>query len=844
MQRSVPLDRLGDVSEGAAGLTAEEVKARSARYGQNLIVEAARGGWTRLLRETAQDPMLWFLVATSAIFAFVGERAEAAVLLAALVPFLGMDVYLNRRTQASTEGLSTRLATQAMVERDGRRQLIASVELVPGDLVVLGAGDALPADGVLVRGERMQADESSLTGEAFPVRKRAVARLPRSLGEARLDSVHWGYAGTRLLTGEGLLRVAYTGGDTLYGEIVRSARRGAGGRTPLQEAVARLVTLLLVVSALACLAIAWVRFQQGHGALDAVLSAVTLAVAALPEEFPVVLTFFLGVGVYRLAKKRALVRRSVVVENIGRVSCICSDKTGTLTEGRLKLTHRATARNVSPERALFLASVAARRESADPMDSAILDVLPDTATVSPVASFPFTEDRKCETGIVRENGGLLAAVKGAPEVVLSRCELEEMEKRAWLAQVEELAAGGHKVIACASRALNEADWSGGEPDRGFHFAGLLCFEDPVRPGVSEALQKCRAAGIRVIMVTGDHPTTSRAVAREIGLGTDPPRIVEGERMSAGLAQGDTSVLDGVDVIARAIPSQKLDLVRALKARGEIVAVTGDGVNDVPALLAADIGIAMGERGTRSAREVASIVLLDDNFQSIVEAIAEGRQLFNNLQLSFQYLLMIHLPLVLTAMLIPLAGYPLLYLPVHIVWLELIIHPTAMLVFQASPSVHELLPVKRGARLTFFDRAQWATILVVGIIVTVIVGGSYLRSLGAGYDVEHARAMAMVVLTTASAAFTASLTRLRGPLARIMVIVTMGLSVLLVQTPGLAALLHLKPLHVDDWMLAIGGGLLASLIVWAASLWRGRASVHEALFDTRRASPPRMLDQQR
>jgi Ca2+-transporting ATPase len=822
MLRSVPLDRFDRVSDAAEGLAADQVEARSARYGQNLIVEATSGGWIGLLQETAKDPMLWFLVATSGIFAFVGEWTEAAVLLAALVPFLGMDAYLNRRTQASTEGLSTRLATQATVERDGSRQLIASVGLVPGDLVVVSAGDALPADGVLVRGERMQADESSLTGEAFPVRKEAVVQFPRNEREARLDSAHWGFAGTRLLTGEGMLRVAYTGGETLYGEIVRSAIRGARGRTPLQEAVARLVTVLLVVAGLACLAIAWVRFQQGHGLLDALLSAVTLAVAALPEEFPVVLTFFLGVGVYRLAKKRALVRRGVVVENIGRVSCICSDKTGTLTEGRLELAHRAAADDVSDERVLLLAALASRRETGDPMDSAILDSLGDTPPGPPVASFPFTEDRKCETGIVRENGGLLAAVKGAPEVVLARCNLDAAERKAWLSRVEEFAASGHKVIACASRALDGAAWSGGEPDRDFRFAGLLCFEDPVRVGVREALQKCRGAGIRVIMVTGDHPTTARAVAREIGLGTETPCIVEGDRMSERLAQGDTSVLDGVDVIARAIPGQKLDLVRALQAGGEIVAVTGDGVNDVPALLAADIGIAMGERGTRSAREVASIVLLDDNFQSIVGAIAEGRQLFNNLQLSFQYLLMIHLPLVLTAMLIPLAGYPLLYLPIHIVWLELIIHPTAMLVFQAIPSGHELVPVKRRSRLAFFDREQWITILVVGIVVTVIVGGSYLRSLGAGYDVEHARAMAMVVLTTASAAFAASLTRLRGRVARIVVTATMGLSVLLVQTPGIAVLLHLKPLHADDWMLAIGGGLLASLLLSAASLRRQHA----------------------
>ena len=436
-----------------------------------------------------------------------------------------------------------------------------------------------------------------------------------------------------------------------------------------------------------------------------------------------------------------------------------------------------------------------------------------------MTSFPFTEDRKRETGIVRENGSLLAAVKGAPETVLAQCRLDPAEHARWLAQINEFANTGHKVIACAWRGLDGALWPGGEPDRDFRMAGLLCFEDPVREGVREALQTCRTAGIRVIMVTGDHPSTARAVAREIGLGAGEPRIVEGDRIAARLAQGDASSLREVDVIARAIPAQKLDLVRALQAGGDIVAVTGDGVNDVPALLAADIGIAMGERGTRSAREVAAIVLLDDNFKSIVRAIAEGRQLFTNLQLSFQYLLMIHLPLVVTAALIPLAGYPLLYLPIHVVWLELIIHPTALLVFQEMPSDHGLTPVRRKTRLSFFNRLQWLTIVAVGMLVTVVVAASYLRSLGAGYDVEHARAMAMVALTTASAGITATLSRLRGHVARIVVASTMALSILLVQTPALAALLHLKPLHADDWMLAVGGGLLASLLSAAASVRR-------------------------
>lgn len=811
MRRAVPLDRLEGLPALDQGLTTEQAVARAARFGRNLILETVGGGWKLLLRETLKDPMLWFLLGTSALFGFLGEWTEAIILLIALIPFLGMDAFLHRRTHASTEGLSSRLASEAMVWRNGVRQTIAATELVPGDLVVVGVGEAFPADGLVVRGERLQADESSLTGEAYPVHKDPLTAWVRFDGDAKVESEHWGFAGTRLLTGEAWVRIVYTGGETLYGEIVRSATRGTHARTPLQSAVGNLVTVLIVVAAIICLMLAWVRYQQGHGLLDALLSAVTLAVAALPEEFPVVLTFFLGVGVYRLAKRQALVRRAVVVENIGRVSCICSDKTGTITEGRLQLTHDLPAEDIGRERLLQLAAAASRRETGDLMDLAILDAVPQPLRGESVASFPFTEDRKRETGILRENGGMLAAVKGAPEVVLGLCTLTTEQTAQWQTRIDALASSGHKVISCAWRELEPAAWSGGEPDHGFRLAGLLAFEDPVRSGVPQALQQCQAAHIHVIMVTGDHPATARAVALEVGLGGAMPVVMEGAEMETRLQQGDASFLREVQVIARAVPAQKLTLVRALQAQGEIVAVTGDGVNDVPALQAADIGIAMGERGTRSAREVAAIVLLDDNFRSIVRAIAEGRQLFTNLQLSFQYLLMIHIPLVLTAALIPLAGYPLLYLPVHIVWLELIIHPTALLVFQDLPGNDRLAPVTRTRQLRFFNLPQWLTIAVVGTAITAIVTFSYLRSLGAGLDVEHARAMALVALTAASAGITANLSRLRSRAAWIMVGGTLALTVLFVQTPLLAAFLHLRPLHADDWLLAIAGGLIATLL---------------------------------
>jgi len=812
MIRSFPHDRLAGLEKLEAGLTLAEAEARRARYGENRIVENVRAGWRAVAHETLRDPMLWFLLAAGVLFGVAGEITESVILLIALIPFVGMDAFLHRRAQASIEGLSSRLATNAFVIRDGRAQNVAATELVPGDVVEVKSGEAFPADGVIIAADQVQVDESSLTGESLPVRKNVCVVPPRGERVVVLDGNVWGFAGTRVLAGSARMIIGYTGSETLYGEIVRSAASGARELTPLQRAIANLVKILLVAAAVSCLALAWVRLRQGHGLIDALLSALTLAVAALPEEFPIVLTFFLGVGVYRLARRQALVRRAVVVENIGRVSCICSDKTGTITEGRLTLTHRFAASGFDEDRLLGIAAAASRSETGDPVDTAILAAIDrDVSTIERLKCFPFTEDRKRETAVFRERGRLNAVVKGAPELLLGLCDMEAEEAVRWAAQTESLAASGHKVIACAWRELEEDHWYGGEPERGFQFAGLLAFEDPLRPGVAESLQTCQSANIHVLMVTGDHPATAMAVAREIGLGGGAPRVIDAIEMERRVAREGGAFLHDTDVIARAIPAQKLVLVRALQANGEIVAVTGDGVNDVPALQAADIGIAMGERGTRSAREVAAIVLLDDNLRTIVRAIAEGRQLFANLQLSFQYLLMIHIPLVITAAVIPLTGDPLLYLPVHIVWLELIIHPTALLVFQDLPSADGLARRRLDREVRFFDARRWWVIVAGGVSITVVVTAAYEHGLADGGNVEHARALALVALTIASAGVTAALSRLRGVAARIVVAVTVLSSLVLVQVAPLAALLHLRPLHIDDWLVAAGGALGAALI---------------------------------
>lgn len=799
LRARIPADRLAGLLEAETGLSTADADARRERYGANDIVEAAPATLWLLVRDTLGDPMLWFLLGTSALFLWLGDRFEALILLLALIPLIGMDIFLHRRTQASTRGLASRLATTALTLRDGRWSLLPARELVPGDLVEIRAGEPVPADGLLSSGENVQLDESMLSGESLPVAKQAYV-----VGRQNAVPENWLAAGTRLLTGTARLRVAYSGSETLYGEVARLAAQGSHARTPLQQAIARLVAVLLVAAVVMCLLLAGIRLYQGHGIVDALLSGVTLAVAALPEEFPVVFTFFLGAGVYRLARRQALVRRAVAVENIGRVTCICSDKTGTMTEGRLVLVEKEPASGTDAQELLRDAAMASRSDSGDPLDAAILGAAPAPPDPSQrLQVFPFTEGRRRETALWQTGAdAVLAVTKGAPETVLDLCALAHTERTQWLERVATHADNGHKVIAFATRILASADVNAdAEPDGGFTFRGLLAFADPLREGVREAVRECTAAGIRVIMVTGDHPGTARAIATQAGLGNGQPEVYTMEAL-AGMDRAPARV----DVVARAVPAQKLELVQRLQQRGEIVAVTGDGVNDAPALQAADVGIAMGESGSHSSREVAAVVLLDDNFSTITRAIAEGRQLFRNLQTSFAYLLIVHLPLVLSAALVPLAGQPLLYMPIHIVWLELLIHPTAMLVFQDPPPAGRMAPVNRERRAAFFGNREWLVIIIAGLGTTAAVLLAYRRGMD-GQGAEYARTMALATLLISSTTATAVLSGLRSRISRLIAGVALVSLVVMVQGPGIADGLHLSPLSLPDWLFVSAAGVL-------------------------------------
>ncbi len=817
--KKISFETLNELNTRQEGLTEPEVLGQRSRYGKNEIVEVAKHPWIALATETLKDPMIWFLLGIGTVFILVGDTSEAIVLFVAILPLLFMDAILHWRTQASTETLKGQLSSKVTTLRSGKEVEINSQQIVPGDLIFIKPGLFIPADGVFQEARDLQIDESALTGEAFPMSKSFSKVDPFLLsdqGEVLVDPNTLGFAGTRALTGLGKMRVLYTGQRTSYGQIVQTVSTMPHERTPLQISITNLVRTLIFAAAFLCLLLAGIRIYQGHGWLDALLSAATLAVAAIPEEFPVVFTFFLGVGVYRLAKRRALIRRAVSVENIGRVTHICTDKTGTITMGVLHLTHMEPFGDLVELDLLKVAFAASNHEGSDPVDIAIRDAssLHNLTTQTHFKTFPFTEDRKRKTTLICDtDGNKIAYLKGSPETVLAQSDLSESDRQHWRERTAKWARGGHKVLACAKKNLSikEAN-SNEEPISGFSFCGLLAFEDPARPEVNEAIAYCHRNGINVLMITGDHKDTAVAIAKDVGLGGLSPIAISAEdeenKFEEKWLEQNPDFLRQLHVVARCTPLQKLRIVTALKRFGELVAVTGDGVNDVPALKAADIGIAMGERGTRSAKEVASIILVDDNFRTIVGALREGRQLFINLVMSFKYLLYVHVPLVLTAAVIPLLGHPLLYLPVHIVWLELIIHPSALFAFQQPASTKD---ERYLLGKTFFSRVDKFSIVLIGLFLTLVLGLNFISGLNENIDVGHARGKVMVMLIFWSAGVVSVLTRLKTLISILIVTMTLVSTVLFVQIPFLSSLLHLTPLHLVDW-LSIGAWILSFMLI--------------------------------
>jgi Ca2+-transporting ATPase len=751
-----------------SGLSEIMAAERLRTEGFNALPRDGRRTLPRILADVLREPMLALLLGAGGIYMALGDFKEALVLVA----FAGLSVVITvvqeTRTERALEALRDLTSPRALVIRGGVRRRIAGREVVRGDLVVLSEGDRVPADGWVAQGQGLQLDESLLTGESVPVTK--VACGPSGPGAPTRpggDGLPFVYAGALVVRGSGLCVVTATGPSSEIGRIGRVLATLEPEAPRLQVQTRRLVLGFaaagLGASLLATLLYGFLR----GGWLEAALAGIALGMSMLPEEFPLVLTIFLAMGAMRMSRERVLTRRAAAIETLGAATTLCTDKTGTLTENRmrieaLRLADGRMARRKGggdfPLAAGFrelaeLGVLASAPEPVDPMEVAFHQLAGPQARQnggrSLVRHYPLDPLLLAMTQVWDNDpagGDRLVTAKGAPEAIAGLCGLSSVERAGLKAAVDALAGEGLRVLGVA-----EARWPAGalpdsQRDFPFVFRGLVGLADPLRASVPEAVRQCRAAGVRVIMITGDHPQTARAIARQAGIDADD--LLTGDDMAALDDAGLQERIRTVGVCARIMPEQKLRLVEALKSAGEIVAMTGDGVNDAPSLKAAHIGVAMGGRGADVAREASSLVLLDDDFGSIVRAIRMGRRIYDNLRKAMGFIVAAHIPIAGLALLPLLTGMPILLGPFHIAFLEMIIDPVCALAFEAESEEGDAMKRKpRPPETALFSLPLVGWAAVQGLLVLAVSAGLTvaLHEAGAGEGEVRAAAFLSLVL---------------------------------------------------------------------------------------------------
>jgi Ca2+-transporting ATPase len=720
----------------SGGLSNAQALQRLAQDGPNELPASKRRGVLGLARDVASEPMFLLLVACGAIYMALGDMQEALMLLGFVFVVMAISFVQQRRSERSLDALRDLSSPRAVVVRSNQTVRIAARELVEGDIVVLSEGDRVPADMQLTEVSSLAIDESLLTGESAPVVKavaeRAVTDEARGTAQQGTDASK-AYSGTLVTSGTARGEVVATGARSALGRIGQSLAGIAAQNTPIQQETHRVVKAVAIVglSLAAALAVAyWIA--QGDW-LHGLLAGLTLAMAILPEELPVVLTLFLGLGAWRLAREKVLARSIPAVELLGATTVLCVDKTGTLTANRMTLrrlwsaqaTYNAAQVDAGPlpealHGVLEYAVLASHRRAFDPMEAAISQagqlLLADTEHLhgdwTLVDDYALSPEMLAMSRVWQspEKAECLIAAKGAPEAIVDLCHLDPAQGQSILDQVHAMADVGLRFLGVARASFAAGTLPEKQHDFDFEFLGLIAFEDPVRPDVPQAIAECQAAGIRVVMMTGDHPATAVSVARQAGLGTDAPAIT-GAELATLTDEALGERLGTTHIFCRVQPDQKLRLVRAFKARGDVVAMTGDGVNDAPALKAADIGVAMGARGTEVAREASALVLLNDDFASLVTAVRYGRRVFANLRKAIVFVVAVHVPIVGLSIAPVLFGWPLLLMPVHILFLQLIIDPACSVVFEAEPLEPDAMkaPPRRPDQ-KLFDRS----VLVRGV----------------------------------------------------------------------------------------------------------------------------------
>jgi Ca2+-transporting ATPase len=827
------------------GLSATEAMRRLVEDGPNALPGGQRRTWLSIVLETAREPMFLLLLAAGTLYLVFGELQEGLILFGLVLVTLGLTLYQEGKTERAIEALRDLTSPRALVIRDRQRVRIAGREVVHGDWVVLAEGDRVPADGTLIAGSGLQVDESLLTGEAVPVSKIVATGEPAQVRPGGSDTP-FVYSGSLVVAGQGTARVTATGPRSEIGRIGTALGKLEVERSPLQKQTAKLIrTLALLALGMSLLLVVVHGLLRGDW-LAAALAGIALAMAMLPEEYPVVLTVFPALGAWRLSKEKVLTRRVAAIETLGATSVLCTDKTGTLTENRMTvarlyaggepLSITAAATDALPEtfHALVEFSIlASKSDPFDPMEQAFArfgeHFLNNTEHLhrdwTLAHEYGLTPELRAMSNVWKavNSDSHVVAAKGAPEAIVDLCHLDVAAQASVTAAVDAMATDGLRVLAVARAQLSGKDFPAIEHDFEFEFVGLLGLADPLRAEIPDAVRQCREAGIRVVMITGDYPATARTIARQAGLVADD--VLSGDDMAALSDVQLQARMKTVSVCARIAPEQKLRIVQALKADGEITAMTGDGVNDAPALKAAHVGIAMGGRGTDVAREAAALVLLDDNFASIVRAVRLGRRIFDNMQKSMSYILAVHVPIAGMALLPVLLGYPAMLFPMHIAFLELIIDPACSLAFEneaAEKDVMQRQPRDTDAQL-FGGATLWLALLQ-GIGVLGMVLGAYVWADGRLAEPE-ARAFAFTTLVIANLALIFSnrsrsrslLVSLTAPNPILWIVtgVTLGLLAIALYLPFLAGLFRFAPLPFDELAAAFAIGLVS--VAWFQAL---------------------------
>ncbi len=762
-----------------AGLSEQEATARLAKEGYNELPSTGRRGIVKIAFEIVREPMFILLIAGGIIYLLLGDIREALILLGSIFVIMGITFYQENRTERALEALRDLSSPRALVIRDGVQKRIAGREVARGDMLMLAEGDRVPADAALLWSLNLSVDESLLTGELVPVRKVTWDNRTETMAMVRPggDDLPFVYSGTMVVQGQGIAEVQATGLNTELGKIGKALQTVETEETSLHRETGRLVRILAIMGLAFCLTVVILYGLTRGDWLNGLLAGITLAMSLLPEEFPVVLTIFLALGAWRIAQNKVLTRRMPAVETLGSATVLCVDKTGTLTLNRMSVSrlfsagsvfsipHHTTGQqnndHLLPEAFHELVEysiLASQQDPFDPMEKAMRQLgelyLAQTEHIhrdwTLVREYPLSPVLLAISHVWKSPASetYVIAAKGAPEAIMDLCHLDETQKEELSRQIINMADDGLRVLGVARAYFMQTEPLPDEQhDFAFKFIGLIGLADPVRPGVAGSVKECYTAGIRVVMITGDYPGTARNIAQQIGLkSTD--ECITGTELDA---MNDTELqerIKTVNIFARVVPEQKLRLVNALKANGEIVAMTGDGVNDSPALKSSHIGIAMGGRGTDVARESAALVLLDDDFSSIVHAVKLGRRIYDNIRKAMIYILAIHVPIAGISLVPLLLGQPLILFPVQIVFLELIIDPASSIAFEAEPgNPHLMERPPRDPREPMFGRPTILLSLLQGasVLLSVLLIYFFASYQGLGESVVRAMTFTTLVL---------------------------------------------------------------------------------------------------